>query len=125
MTNAEVFEMLFNLKVDRSTCPVDNCDNCPANNGGPACTYSFWNDEFKGESHAVKIEITEHGKIEERPQGKWQENENGTGFCSKCNDGIYYRTPTGRVYMMLKEQIVKFGYKYCPNCGADMRGKEE
>ena len=59
MTNAEVFEMLFNLKVDRSTCPVDNCDNCPANNGGPACTYSFWNDEYKGE-HAVKIEVTEH-----------------------------------------------------------------
>lgn len=68
------------------------------------------------------------GKLEgkpERPQGEWQENENGTGFCSKCNDGIYYRTPTGRVYMMLKEQIVKFGYKYCPNCGADMREEVE
>ena len=59
MTNAEVFEMLFNLKVDRSTCPVDNCDNCPANNGGPACTYSFWNDEYKG-GYTVKIEVTEH-----------------------------------------------------------------
>lgn len=61
---------------------------------------------------------------EERPQGEWEENENGTGICSNCYEGIYYRTPTGRVYMMLKEQIVKFGYKYCPNCGAKMRGNK-
>ena len=46
MTNAEVFERVFKIKVDRSTCPIDNC---PANNGGPACTYSFWNDEYKGD----------------------------------------------------------------------------
>ena len=57
----------------------------------------------------------------EQPQGEWEENENGTGTCSNCYEGIYYRTPTGRVYMMLKEQIVKFGYKYCPNCGAKMK----
>lgn len=58
---------------------------------------------------------------EERTQGEWEENENGTGICSKCYEGIYYRTPTGRVYMMLKEQIIKFDYKYCPNCGAKMK----
>ena len=59
MTNAEVFERVFKIKVDRSTCPIDNCDNFPANNNGPACTYSFWNDEFKGKTHAVKIDVTE------------------------------------------------------------------
>ena len=59
MTNAEVFERVFKIKVDRSTCPIDNCDNCPANNGRPACTYSFWNDEYKGDI-LTQIEVIEH-----------------------------------------------------------------
>ena len=59
MTNAEVFERVFKIKVDRSTCPIDNCDNCPANNGGPACTYSFWNDEYKGDI-LTQVEVIEH-----------------------------------------------------------------
>ena len=59
--------------------------------------------------------------LEEKPQGEWEENENGTGNCSECLLGIYYRTPTGRVFAMTKEQIIKFGYKFCPHCGAKMR----
>ena len=66
MTNAEVFERVFKIKVDRSTCPIDNCDNCPSNNGGSACTYSFWNDEYKGdiltqvEVILTQVEVIEH-----------------------------------------------------------------
>lgn len=35
--------------------------------------------------------------------------------CSKCKDRAYYPVPKGHV--------ARCGYKYCPNCGADMRTK--
>lgn len=51
------------------------------------------------------------GMIADRPQGKWKRRIVDNGFnadwvCSECG----YRVKTDFV-----------GYKFCPNCGADMR----
>lgn len=47
--------------------------------------------------------------LEERPQGEWLEHSTYKNvlICSNCHHGSsnYYDT-----------------YKFCPNCGADMRG---
>lgn len=53
--------------------------------------------------------------IEERPQGKWIRKGNETNFwyeCDKCGCEPYYSHSIRTI-------------KFCPNCGADMRGEEE
>lgn len=54
---------------------------------------------------------TEHGKIEERPQGEWIDS--GLEYkCSKC--GVRYDIDITEIT----------DFKFCPNCGADMRGDD-
>ncbi len=50
--------------------------------------------------------------LEERPQGEWiDEDDSYYANCSNC--GYQINTHHERGYL-----------KFCPNCGADMRGKE-
>ena len=76
---------------------IDEIDNAPT-----VKTYCY----FCGQ--------TEHGKIEERKTGEWIYTPNIIGLseyegitCSICGE----------------DSIGDFNF--CPNCGADMRGKEE
>ena len=60
---------------------------------------SIWEDEFEAFNMALKA-------LQERPKGRWKH-----GNCTEC--GLYVGETTCR------------HYSYCPNCGADMRGKED
>lgn len=46
--------------------------------------------------------------------GKWLDRSSGWTFNSECN----------KCGFIVHEQFIKT-YKYCPNCGADMRGKKD
>lgn len=55
MTNAEKYQEVFGLSVDLTMCPTTDCDVCPClskdrdgNISCPAaCTYEWWNKEYK------------------------------------------------------------------------------
>jgi len=51
----------------------------------------------------------------ERPQGKWYHSIERGWHCSEC-DEVVKDMPTC---------MRKATYKFCPNCGADMRGDRE
>lgn len=46
--------------------------------------------------------------------GKWLDRSSGWTFNSECN----------KCGFIVHEQFIKT-YKYCPNCGADMRGEKD
>ena len=48
MTNAEKYKEVFGVAPDRSECARSSCDGCPANMIGHACSYTWWNEEYKG-----------------------------------------------------------------------------
>ena len=54
--------------------------------------------------------------IEERKKGKWNCSDDyyETGVCSVCEWDV------GEAYADCKKW-----FKFCPNCGADMRGRED
>ena len=52
---------------------------------------------------------------EEKPQGKWYHSIERGWHCSEC-DEVVKDMPTC---------MRKATYKFCPNCGADMRGDRE
>ena len=58
--------------------------------------------------------------VEERPQGKWVEVERQ----GKTGDGRVF-TFTIIVCSKCGEQYDLEGEKFCPHCGADMRGEKE
>lgn len=55
MTNAEKYKEVFGLTVDLSMCPTTDCNVCPCcskdSDGNisceAACTYVWWNKEYK------------------------------------------------------------------------------
>ena len=49
----------------------------------------------------------------QRPQGEWIKDNSGDRFCSECGSCALYH-----------EIGTIFESRFCPNCGADMRGKE-
>lgn len=49
--------------------------------------------------------VAELPVIESRPKGKWIEDTGLYATCSNCKENLY--------------QAIE--YKFCPNCGADMR----
>lgn len=61
--------------------------------------------------------------VPERKVGKWIKD--GVAYslykCSACND---FCTVAGWADCIPKEQMYK-GFKFCPNCGAKMRGEED
>ena len=55
------------------------------------------------------------GMITDRPQGKWFKDDEGTFICSACGSG-YKDQPT----LMGKPM-----FKWCPLCGARMKGADD
>lgn len=60
----------------------------------------------------------------ERKRGEWYKpkeypRDSYRYICSNCQDVAYY--VTGNNGKKQKEDKPKCGYRYCPNCGADMR----
>jgi hypothetical protein len=47
-------------------------------------------------------------------RGEWLSDERGIYFCSKCDSEAYWDTDYG-------QQL----FDFCPDCGADMRKKEQ
>lgn len=63
---------------------------------------------------SVRATINHMPTIEERKTGKWNCSDDyyETGVCSACEWDV------GEAYADCKKW-----FKYCPNCGADMRGE--
>ena len=80
-----------------------------------------WKNDDKDEWKVA--EISDLIKAYERPQGEWiytdkEDKEKGYGgYCSICKCDM----PIG----MNDWKQEYYESKFCPNCGADMRGKEE
>lgn len=75
------------------------------------CEVNFWKDKDEkvyNWADVIKFEIEELPIIESRPKGKWIEDTGLYATCSNCKENLY--------------QAIE--YKYCPNCGADMRKTE-
>ena len=74
---------------------------------------TFTKDEYEG---AYLRGYVDSAKANERPKGEWilvhplQPDDNGAYMCSECKTGDYYITENT---------------KFCPFCGADMRGEQE
>lgn len=78
----------------------------------PKFVHGRWDDTYVSNSELINAPT-----IEERKRGEWEQvhnDDNGIDFrCSVCHR---YRFHNGE---MLRK------YKFCPNCGADMRKGEE
>ena len=86
--------------------------------------------QHTGEDWAVGLNIAESELYDlpsvqpERKKGKWVVDPDGFLHCSNCKD-----IPTSRI--VFKGEVIydmtpiKQKMKFCPNCGADMRGKQE
>ena len=48
MTNAEKYYEVFGMKPDKTTCPTENCKDCPAENTDCINICVWWDDEYKG-----------------------------------------------------------------------------
>ena len=55
MTNAEKYKEVFGMEVDPTSCPTENCNNCPCRetdpNGrtiscSPGTMYDWWHKEY-------------------------------------------------------------------------------
>lgn len=64
MTNAEKYEEVFRMPIDKSICPTSDCKICPCANVAEdetgisiACrasqTYEWWNQEYKENDNDV------------------------------------------------------------------------
>ena len=74
--------------------------------------YSWWDNE---EKYVFDSVVDLQPTVESRPKGKWHhytDDKRDYAECSECGYG-----DEGEVY--LGEET-----NFCPNCGADMRGKE-
>ena len=58
--------------------------------------------------------------------GKWipHPTEREWDVCSACGIGCKRREYGYDTYFV-REWVTEYGYPYCPNCGADMRGKDD
>lgn len=66
--------------------------------------------------HTIKEKIKEipAADVRHAVHGKWLDRSSGWTFNSECN----------KCGFIVHEQFIKT-YKYCPNCGADMRGEKD
>ena len=55
------------------------------------------------------------GQSEERPQGEWKHNNFDEHYCNKCGNFALWSEEADDYYEVQSN--------FCPNCGADMRGK--
>ena len=81
-------------------------------------------DAIFGRSHEIiKMRIGNLPSAQPERKGKWIEmgtNKDGTHSirCSKCGGGYKTRGHARSI-------ATKAKYKFCPNCGADMRGEQD
>lgn len=52
--------------------------------------------------------------VEERPKGEWIKDNSGNHFCPECGSCALYH-----------EIGTQIESRFCPNCGADMRGNND
>ena len=64
------------------------------------------------------VDIIENAPtVEERKKGKWLMSSRSIGgVCSECGESCSA--------VELTEKGIRMLWKYCPNCGADMRGEQ-
>ena len=75
----------------------------------------YLRENVPSESYADKCGYSHFEKDLERPEGKWVEGKNGNLMCNRCGCEIRYSYLIGN-----KPDFPK----YCCDCGADMRTKE-
>jgi len=78
--------------------------------------YTFKCESEKGNPNLNALaEIIAKGTPNEaRPQGEWVKDNSGDRFCSECGKSALYH-----------EIGLLFESRFCPNCGAKMKGGAE
>lgn len=80
-------------------------------------------DDKDSKQYVIQI-LQNAPTIEERKTGKWCVTPSGELVCSNC-----YENPTNRVIvngsLIYDMTPIRKKMRYCPNCGADMRGEED
>ena len=56
------------------------------------------------------------GKWIEDPEGNWDDTDRGEYECSSCGF---------RMYPYISDEAFREKYKFCPNCGAKMKGVDD
>ena len=76
------------------------------------------NDTEKDRNEALDMAISalSENKGEDRPKGEWDINCQGIVFCSHCKKVFNHNYDI---------DYMESHFKFCPNCGADMRGINE
>lgn len=102
----------------------DLIDNAPTVNDCPNCEYKINYDYFSSSSSYKELqELRKFKKDNERPTGEWiytnkEDKQKGYGgYCSVCKCDM----PIG--INDWKQEY--YESKFCPNCGAKMKGAEE
>lgn len=96
-----------------------NCTRCPCSDDGSR----FCRAANKYIPMLGKPNFCPLVEAEERKTGEWCVTPDGKLVCSNC-----YKNPTNRIIvdgsLIYDMTPIKKTMRYCPNCGADMKGEE-
>lgn len=118
------FERVIHTDFGDTAIPIEEIDNAPTVDVQSAIKRDVWELYQRHQSHlgtyvyGFGIELKEllnRYEITERPQGEWINQEQGAFYpieCSKCHNQPFCND---KGYVLSN---------FCPNCGADMRGKK-
>ena len=99
-------------------CNRKKCDRC-----NPECDFTRDIDYAATTDKVIIIDGSAYA-VKGKPAGQWIPNpfDPDWDYCTACGQGAKRRehgTDDGR------EWVREYGYSFCPNCGADMRGADD
>ena len=115
-------------------CKGINCPECSFNKGEDGCLLAERLNEIKVTSepcdehrHFLKILRELPPAQPERTKGRWIKMSDADGVyycCSECGEELYRLWSFDREFDLVPHKVSIAQTRYCPNCGADMRGEE-